>query len=90
MNLVSIHIENLKCQGCASTIKKGLLKIDEVKEVKIDVEQSLVEISFEGEDAITEKCKTKLKNLGYPKTGENTTISVAKSYVSCAIGKINQ
>lgn len=90
MNLVSIKIENLKCQGCASTIKKGLLKIEEVKEVKIDVEQSQVEVSYEGDETIVEKCKAKLKGLGYPEVGENTGFSVAKSYVSCAIGKINQ
>lgn len=90
MNKVDIHIENLKCQGCASTIKKGLLKIDEVKELIIDVEQSLIEISYEGDASVMEKCKAKLKSLGYPEVGGNTTFSMAKSYVSCAIGKINQ
>ena len=31
-----IQIENLKCGGCAATIKKGLLAINTVSEVTVD------------------------------------------------------
>ena len=90
MKKVKITVENLKCNGCASTIQKGLLKLKEVENVEIDVETSTVEISYEGnQDSIIEY-KSKLAALGYPEAGsKNSTLSKAKSYVSCAIGKVS-
>ncbi|NCT16163.1 MAG: heavy-metal-associated domain-containing protein, partial [Flavobacteriales bacterium] len=32
----------------------------------------------------------KLNELGYPEKGSNTIIKTAKSYVSCALGKISE
>jgi len=89
MKRVEIIIENLKCHGCAATITKGLNKFEEVESVDVDVEMSKVGISFQGDDNNVERYKLKLANLGYPEKGDNTTISVAKSYVSCAIGRVS-
>ena len=83
-----VKIENLKCHGCANTITKGLLKFNEVQNVSVDVENSIVEISFEGDNSNIERYKRKLAGLGYPEQGHNSGISVATSYVSCAIGRI--
>jgi copper chaperone CopZ len=90
MKTVKIKIENLKCNGCASTISKGLLKFSEVKNVDIDIENSTVNISFDGGDESIDKFKKKLSVLGYPETGNNNTISVVKSFVSCAIGRVSK
>ena len=89
MKTVKIEIENLKCHGCASTIKKGLMKFNEIKDVNIDIEKSIIEISFDGEEENIEKYKNKLSALGYPVVGNNNAISVVKSYVSCAIGRVS-
>ena len=43
--MIVIKIENLKCGGCAATIKKGLLSIENVDEVVVDVENDTVSIS---------------------------------------------
>jgi len=90
MNKATIQIENLKCHGCASTIRKGLLKFEEVKSVDVDIEKSLVEISFNGENEKIKDYKTKLARLGYPEKGSNNTISIAKSFISCAIGRVSK
>jgi len=90
MKTISIKVENLKCNGCASTIKKALMKFDEVSNVIVDIDNSVIKPEFEGNDNIVEKIKNKLASLGYPESGNNNTISVAKSYVSCAIGRINK
>ncbi len=90
MKTAKIKIENLKCNGCASTITKGLFKFEEIKNVDIDIKNSIVKISFYGEDENIDKYKKKLSALGYPETGNNNTISLVKSYVSCAIGRVNQ
>ena len=83
-----IQIENLKCGGCAATIKKGVLSINGVEEVSVDVEKSIVSIT--SESSILEEIKSKLSKLGYPEVGDkNTLVHKAKSFVSCAVGRID-
>jgi len=85
----TIRIENLKCHGCANTITKGIEKFDEVEKVKVNVEDSTVEVLFAGSDDNILKFKNKLSRLGYPEAGHNNMISTAKSYVSCAVGRMS-
>lgn len=83
-----IQIENLKCGGCASTIKKGILAIEGVSEIDIDIEKSIVSITSENENV--EEIKLKLSKLGYPEVGDkNTVLHKAKSFVSCAVGRMD-
>ena len=89
MMTAAIQIENLKCGGCATTIKKGLLSLNAVKEVTVDVENSIVSIISENDDF--ETIKEKLAKLGYPEVGyKNTVLHKAKSFVSCAVGRIDR
>lgn len=84
----NIHIENLKCGGCASTIVKGLTAINGVEDVNVDVENSIVSFSSEDENLV--EVKEKLTKLGYPEVGDkNTVLHKAKSFVSCAVGRVN-
>ncbi len=83
-----IHIQNLKCGGCANTIIKNLIQLNSISNVEVDVENSLVSFEMESEKDLDE-VKGTLKRIGYPEDGEANSIgSKAKSYVSCAIGKI--
>ena len=83
-----IKIENLKCGGCAATIKKGLLSIENVSDVLVDVENDTVSIT--SENVLIDLIKEKLSKLGYPEVGDkNTLIHKAKSFVSCAVGRID-
>ena len=85
----TIHIQNLKCGGCANTITKGISSIEAIQNVSVNVDESTVTFSYETEDQLNE-VKNKLKSLGYPEDGEANTIGdKAKSYVSCAIGKMS-
>lgn len=85
----TIPIQNLKCGGCANTITKGISTIDAIKNVSVNVEDNTVTFSYETEEQVN-KVKNKLKSLGYPVDGETNTLGdKAKSYVSCAIGKIS-
>ena len=88
MMRTDIQIENLKCVGCAATIKKGLLAINTVSEVTVDVENSMVSVVSTPENRMM--IKEKLSKLGYPETGtKNTILHKASSFVSCAVGRID-
>ena len=66
--MIVIKIENLKCGGCAATIKKGLLSIENVDEVVVDVENDTVSIS--SKNVLIDLIKEKLSKLGYPEVGD--------------------
>ncbi|MDO6742985.1 heavy-metal-associated domain-containing protein [Tenacibaculum soleae] len=84
-----IYIENLKCGGCANTITNGLKAIDKVSEVSVDVEKSLVTLITNETTLVV--VKEKLAKLGYPEVGDkNTVLHKAKSFVSCAVGRVNK
>jgi len=86
----NIIVQNLKCGGCAKTITNKLSELDNVNDVKVFPDTSTV--SFEYEDSVDAiKVKDKLKDLGYPSIdSKNTIASKAKSFVSCATGKMSK
>ena len=87
--MTTINILNLKCNGCASTIKKGLLSIEGVNEVEVTLENSEIKIN-EVSDTLFTTIKEKLSKMGYPEVGDaNTMMHKAKSFVSCATGKMS-
>jgi len=87
------QVLNVKCGGCANTLKKGLQ--EDFGEVEVNLELEPREITLEVKDEDLEKLKLKLRSLGYPLTTDElskfqTVTTTAKSFVSCAIGKINE
>lgn len=85
-----IFIENLKCHGCANTIRKSLLSKEGVKEVIVSHDDSSVEIDYDGTEEQRDVFAAVLKKLGYPEKGTNTGTATVKSYVSCMIGRIQK
>ena len=89
----TFEVLNIKCGGCANTVKKALL--EEFGEVEVDLEVMPRKITLDIENDKIDTLKQKLKSLGYPFVDEKlTTIekfgTTAKSFVSCAIGKIDK
>jgi len=88
----TFQVLNVKCGGCANTLKKSLL--EEFGEVEVNLEVMPREITLNIDETQIGSLKSKLKTLGYPfVTEELNTIekitTTAKSFVSCAIGKID-
>ena len=88
--MTSIEILNLKCGGCANSIKKGLEHIEGIGAVSVDLETSNVKVETTDE-AVLKTVKAKLSSMGYPEVGDaNTVIHKAKSFVSCATGRMSK
>ncbi len=87
------QVLNVKCGGCASTLQKSLK--DEFGEVSVNLEKEPREITLNIDDEKVTLLSEKLRKLGYPLASEDigliegTTLK-AKSFVSCAIGKIGK
>ena len=86
--MTTIEILNLKCGGCANSITKGLLTIKGANNVTVDLETSKVSIDT-SDESVLEAVKEKLSKMGYPEINDpNTMLHKAKSFVSCASGRI--
>ena len=97
---IEIQVENIKCGGCASTIKKKLMEDSQVKDVDVNIEQGIVSLDIlddvknqaaQIQDIRSGFVATLLK-AGYPESGTAEGIAAArakaKSFVSCAVGKV--
>jgi copper chaperone len=85
-----ISVENIKCGGCASTIKSKLNAMHAVDSCEVDIENGIVTING-NESGKTEVAQLLLK-LGYPESGTAEGLKAAKakakSFVSCAVGRM--
>ncbi|PHQ65072.1 MAG: heavy metal transporter [Sulfurimonas sp.] len=85
---------NIKCGGCANTVKEALR--EDFGEVKVNLEQSPRVVSVIIKDEEHEQLfRKKMRSLGYPMDDEELGVFTAtglkaKSFVSCAVGKMNQ
>ena len=86
----TIQVQNLKCGGCAATIKNKVSELEAVNAVEIDEMQGAVMI-VHTEESVILKVKQKLAALGYPEIdAQNSLLSQAKSFVSCAVGRLSK
>ncbi|WP_116524381.1 heavy-metal-associated domain-containing protein [Seonamhaeicola aphaedonensis] len=86
----TIEIQNLKCGGCANTIITKLSELEFVDNVEVDNNDNTVTFSYEKEVTLN-TVKKLLAKLGYPEVGDKNALSTkAKSFVSCAIGRMNK
>jgi copper chaperone CopZ len=88
----TFEVLNVKCGGCASTLTKSLK--EEFGEVEVNLDVNPRQITLDIEDEQKEALKLKLRSLGYPLTSDELSglqkaTTTAKSFVSCAIGKMN-
>ncbi len=88
MTSTILHIDNLKCGGCESTVTKVVSGFDGVHDVITSSEDGTVKFSYDGDESVVENIKNKLSGIGYPPQGTSNTLQKAVSYVSCAKGKI--
>jgi len=88
---LSIEVENIKCSGCANTIRKRVAQVPGVAGVDVDVEQGRVQV--EADEAVRSAVVEALLHAGYPERGSAEGMAALKakatSFVSCAIGRMS-
>ncbi|WP_299215412.1 heavy metal-associated domain-containing protein [uncultured Aquimarina sp.] len=86
----TVEIQNLKCSGCESTIAKKLHALKGVRDISVNTNDCTVSFSYDTDDGI-ETVQKELTRLGYPLVNdENNLGRKARSYVSCAIGRMQK
>lgn len=90
----TFEVANIRCGGCANTITKALQKLG-FKEIIVDLSCEPRKVTVDAVDeAQVAHFITTLRKLGYPLANEaiskiDSTGLIAKSFVSCAIGKFD-
>ena len=87
----TFEVLNVKCGGCANTLTTKLA--NEFGEVAVNLEVEPRQITLDVEDANIPALREALKGLGYPMSDEDLSTmegftTTAKSFVSCAVGKM--
>lgn len=87
----TVAVENIKCGGCANTIRSKLVEQQLAQRVEVDIEQGQVHV--EGNPEWRDQVIAALVKMGYPEVGSveglKSAAAKAKSFVSCAIGRID-
>ena len=91
MSRETFRVENVKCEGCATTLKRHLEPY--FGSVEVDLSKMPREIVLDIEQEQIPKLQELLLALGYPLVDEQLGFATraaakAKSFVGCAIGKI--
>lgn len=65
-NKINVDVNGLVCEFCAVTIEKNFKKKDEIREIKVDLDQKKVFLTFkDGKDLSDEIIKDTIVNNGY-------------------------
>ena len=64
METEKFQVKNVKCGGCADTIRRGLLNIAGVRDVAVVIQGG--EVTVSGEELDRAALAEKLGQLGYP------------------------
>ena len=83
---MEIKVENIKCHGCANSIKNGLLKVKGVEDVDVRIDQGIIDVN--GKDIDRNEIVSRLHSMGYPEPGQGSGLTTATSFVSCMIGRV--
>jgi len=86
----TLEIQNLKCGGCAHTIITKLNELEGIQSVAVDNDAHTVTFESATKNGI-ERATKLLSKLGYPTNGNANSIGKkAKSFVSCALGRLEK
>lgn len=87
-----VEVENIKCGGCANTIRKRLMALPGVRDAEVMIEDGRIRI--DADESRRAAVVDTLLAAGYPESGSATGVASLKakaaSFVSCAIGRIGE
>ena len=89
---MEITVDNIKCGGCVGSITKKLTSIFDTDKIDVNIEHGIISINLN--DSKKDELAKVLLDLGYPEIdsveGFDSVKAKTKSFVSCAIGKMDK
>ncbi|MBO6038323.1 MAG: heavy-metal-associated domain-containing protein [Acetobacter sp.] len=66
---IEIHVHGMTCDGCASAVKRALMKLEGVKEVDVHLEQKKVHVAYDPAHLDAAKIHHTIREAGYEIVG---------------------
>lgn len=87
----TFEVRNVKCEGCANTLKN---KLSDFKDVNVNLNMNPRLLTIDIEDDQIPELKERLMSIGYPVIDDEMSRAkelrvLVSSYVSCMVGKMN-
>ncbi|WP_218089709.1 heavy-metal-associated domain-containing protein [Rhodohalobacter halophilus] len=80
-----VQINGMHCAGCVNAVEKVLSRLDNVKDVNVQLTTESAEIEVEGDDFPYEKVREAIENAGYEVEEEKTeSVSLQIGGMHCA------
>ena len=71
----TVHVQNIECCGCATTIENALSQLKNITEVMVDFEDETVTFNFHTKHDF-ERAKHVLEMIGYPIVGPENKLNI--------------
>jgi copper ion binding protein len=65
MDTAILHVQGMTCNHCVQTVKGALEKMKGIKNVEVNLEKGLVNISYDSSSAGVEQLKSAVVEAGY-------------------------
>ncbi|GGK16777.1 copper chaperone CopZ [Caldalkalibacillus thermarum] len=65
MKEVTLKVEGMSCAHCVSAVEKSVGALEGVSDVKVNLDQGLVEVKFDDSIVSVEKIKETIDDQGY-------------------------
>ena len=66
---LELCVDNIKCGGCAQSIRDGLTPLDSINSVDVEIESGIVTITGNNLSLSETDIQTRLTELGFPVKG---------------------
>ena len=68
MTEATFHVLNMACEGCKAAIAAAVRSTDGVQDVRINLDQKLVDVDFDGANTSAEEVRGAIEAAGYSAT----------------------
>lgn len=65
----TMSVPDIKCEGCASSIRRTLGKLGGIGSVAVDVAERTVAVQYDGEVVTVDQIAARLAQAGFPVSG---------------------
>ncbi len=89
-NKITVPVSGLHCASCSDRVKKGLMEINGVKSVDINISESFAAILLEEGVNPSKSIIDKIRNLGYDTGIERKIVTVKGIHCAGCVGRIEK
>jgi len=85
-----IAIEGMHCAGCASSVEKGLLRLDCVKEAQVSFVDGMASVVYDSQSCRPQELENAVKSAGFTVRREEASLAVSGMTCASCAGRVEK